>query len=201
MRLLLARHGQTDWNLAQRFQGHSDVSLNELGVKQAKAMKSRLGNETIDFIYSSDLCRASETARIVSEDTIQIQTDARLREVNFGGWEGLTYAEIQEKYPNELIAWEKNVFQTVSPNGENLSQVTKRVQVFLDELRTSKENKTILLVTHGGVIKILVCLALNIPVTMYWQFQVAPASLSEIGFYPAGAILSLLNDANHLGDL
>lgn len=201
MKLLLARHGQTDWNLAGRFQGHGDIPLNELGLKQAKAMKLRLENETIDFIYSSDLCRAVETARIISEETIQVQTDSRLREVNFGDWEGLTYTEIQKKYPAELAAWEKDVFHNAPPGGETLEQLAGRAKVILTKLSTHQENRTILLVTHGGMIKVLICLALNLPVTMYWQFQVTTASLSEIEFFPLGAILNFLNNTNHLGDL
>jgi broad specificity phosphatase PhoE len=98
MKFLLIRHGQTDWNLAQRFQGQSDIPLNEVGKKQAMALADRLTNESINIVYSSDLQRAIETSKIImqmSDCKPDLHPDQRLREVNFGDWEGLTYDEIK----------------------------------------------------------------------------------------------------------
>ena len=201
MRLLLVRHGETDWNLAQRFQGHSDVPLNQVGLQQAQALKDRLSDEIITSFYSSDLERAHETAKIIANRKIDLQSDARLREVHFGDWEGLTYYEIQKKYPGQLAAWEQDVYKVAPPNGETLEALASHTQSFLNDLLLNHKDETILIVAHGGVIRVLICLALNLPATMHWQFQVAPASLSEIGFYPAGAILNFVNDTCHLSSL
>jgi len=198
MKLFLVRHGETDWNLAQRFQGHSDVPLNKVGFQQAKALRDRLDSETIASIYSSDLERAYETAKIISNGKNRLQTDIRLREVHFGDWEALTYNEIQQKYPGQLAAWEQDVYKTAPPNGETLEQLAEHTQSILNDLLMNHKDETILIVSHGGVIKVLICLALNLPAALYWQFHIDSASLSEIAFYPAGAILNFLNDTSHL---
>lgn len=198
MKLLLVRHGETDWNLSQRFQGHSDVPLNQVGCQQAMALANRLANQRTDCIYSSDLQRASTTAKIISNGKIEIRTDSRLREINFGLWEGLTYHEIKEKYKDALSAWENDPYQNSPTHGETLEQLVKRVQSMLDKLCEKHKGQNILVVAHGGVLQTLICLALNLPPVMYWQFHLSPASLSEISFYPAGATLNLLNDSSHL---
>ncbi len=200
MKLFLVRHGQTDWNLAQRFQGQSDIPLNEGGRKQAAALAGRLLNQSIDVVYSSDLIRAVETAKIICKSGWQsgLRQDPRLREVNFGDWEGLTYNEIKEKYSSELNAWESAVYKNAPPNGETLEQLEIRAQSALNDIRESCKDKMVLIVAHGGVLQTLICLALNLSPAMYWQFHLSPASLSEIAFYPAGAIVNLLNDTSHL---
>ena len=198
MKLLLVRHGQTDWNIARRFQGQSDIPLNEVGKKQAKALANRLLNQPFDFVYSSDLQRATETAKIICKS--EWHPDLRLREVNFGDWEGLTYNEIKEKHPDPLSAWENDIYKNAPPNGETLEQLSARVQSMLGELYAKRQDQTVLIVAHGGVLQTLICLALNLKPTMYWQFHLSTASLSEIAFYPkgAGAIVNLLNDTSHL---
>lgn len=200
MKLFLVRHGQTDWNLTRHFQGQTDVPLNQTGIQQVQQVAKRISAEKIDLIYSSDLSRAVETAKIIRAAGVKptLQIDPRLREVNFGDWEGLTYNEIKEKYPDSLASWERDVYGSSPPNGETLEDLAKRVQSFLDDLLQKYTDEIVLVVAHGGVLQVLVCLALKLPPMMYWQFYLATASLSKISFYPAGAILSLLNDISHL---
>ncbi|RJP48258.1 MAG: alpha-ribazole phosphatase [Anaerolineaceae bacterium] len=198
MKLYLIRHGQTDWNLAQRFQGQSDIPLNEIGRRQANALAGRLSSQPFDVVYSSDLQRALETTNIIAGDRLEIKEDVRLREMNFGDWEGATYNKIKEEYPDALTAWEDDVYKNAPPNGETLEQLAIRAQSVLKDILENWKDKTVLLVAHGGVLQSLICLALNLPPRMYWQFHVSPASLSEISFYPAGAIVNLLNDISHL---
>lgn len=196
MKLLLIRHGQTNWNLEQRFQGQSDIPLNETGRKQAQALAERLTTEQFDAVYSSDLQRATETASIIRRSGFQ--PDTRLREVHFGDWEGLTYNEIKAKHPEPLAAWEADIFKNAPPKGETLEGLAIRVQSMLDELHEKHDDQNILIVAHGGVLQTLICLALKLPPTMYWQFHLSTASISELAFYPAGAILNSLNDTSHL---
>ena len=107
MRLLLVSHAQTDWNVQGRFQGHTDIPLNEHGRRQAKLWQKRLASEAIHAVVASDLLRAAQTAAILAAPHgLDIRTDRRLRELSFGDWEGLTYAEIQERYPTALAAWQ-----------------------------------------------------------------------------------------------
>lgn len=197
MKLVLIRHGQTDWNLAQRLQGHSEIPLNATGRDQASALARRLSNQSFDLIYTSDLERAMETATILAGGKKEVKTDPRLREINFGAWEGLTYDEIKQKYPEKLALWENDVYHNAPPNGETVEQLTKRIKLALDDLNAN-HNRTLMVVAHGGALQSMVCLALNLSPRMYWQFQLSPASLSEISFYPAGAMINLWNDTSHL---
>jgi alpha-ribazole phosphatase len=203
MKLFLVRHGQTDWNLNQRFQGQSDIPLNESGRQQATALGSRLKHEHIDIIFASDLQRAHETANIIAahHHASEIRIDKRLREMNFGAWEGLTYDEIKRSDPATLAAWEADISTTAAPNGEMLNQLTMRVESVLNDLRAQYADKTILIAAHGGPLQILLCLALNISPSRYWQFHLSPASLSKIAFYPAGTIINLMNDTCHVSPL
>jgi len=201
MRLILVRHGQTDWNTAQRFQGQSDIPLNELGRRQADALANRLSAQPIDVIYSSDLQRAFDTASLIARGKIEVRADARLREVNFGDWEGLTYNEIKIKYPDAFTAWENDVCKNAPPKGETLEQLTVRTQSILTDLHEKYQDQTVLLVAHGGALQTMICLALDLKPTRYWQFHLSPASLSDISFYPAGAIVNLLNDTSHFANI
>jgi len=206
MKLFLVRHGQTDWNILRRFQGQSDIPLNEVGQKQAMALADRLSTQHIDTLYFSDLQRTHETANIISSLSgckPELHPDPHLREINFGDWEGLTYNEIKEKYPDALAERENDIYKNAPPNGETLEQLCTRVRTILDELYAKHKDQVVLIVSHGGVLQILLCLALNLKPTMYWQFHLSTASLSEVAFYPKGdgAILNLLNDICHLEKL
>ncbi len=199
MKLLLARHGLTDWNAANRFQGQTDLPLNHTGVEQARALARRLAREEIGSIYSSDLQRAAETARaIVGYQKCSILFDPRLRELHFGAWEGMTYDEIRQNGPARAKEWEASPGEVKPPGGETFTQLIERVRPFLQEILEKHGQQTILLVAHGGPLQVLVCLALRLSADRYWQFHIAPGSLSELGFYPAGAMLNSLNDISHL---
>jgi len=198
-RLLLVRHGLTDWNAAQRFQGQCDIPLNQAGQRQAFALAARLAGESLQAIVTSDLQRAQATAQaIVACQTCPVVIEGRLREIGFGDWEGLTYAEIAICDPSGLAAWEEDILENAPPGGETLNQLAGRVQAALDELLLAHEGKTLLLVAHGGPLQVLVCLVLGLPPEMYWHFHLSPGSLSEIAVYPQGAIVNLLNDTRHL---
>lgn len=193
MKLFLLRHGQTDWNLAGRFQGQSDIPLNETGRAQAQALGARLAGQPFDARYTSDLARAIETAQIALPQKPAIP-DSRLREISFGAWEGLTYPEIQQAFPAQVAAWEADVFHIAPPGGESLALLAKRVGEFLNHLQNTHTGQNILLVAHGGVFQVMLCLALGLAPTQYWQFRLEPGSLSELAFYPAGVIVNRLNE-------
>jgi len=198
IRLLLVRHGLTDWNAAQRFQGQHDVPLNLTGRQQAAALGERLAGEPIQAIYASDLQRAQATARaIAARHPCPVVVKPRLREISFGAWEGLTYAEIASGDPAMLAAWENNILENAPPGGETLNQLARRVQTVLDDLLAAHEGATLLLVAHGGPLQVLACLALGLPPEKYWMFHLSPGSLSEIAIYPQGGIVNLLNDTCH----
>jgi len=198
VRLILVRHGETIWNDERRYQGEADLPLSESGEIQARQVAVRLADEAIDLIYSSDLKRALQTAdRVAAVHGTKIIVERRLRELSFGAWEGLTYAEIQERYPQALARWEEEPLVTAPPGGESLNGLVGRVKDFCDDLKRLEE-ETVLLVSHGGPLRELICLALGLAPTDYWRLRLDPGSVSELYLYPESAILALLNDRHHL---
>ncbi len=199
LQLLMVRHGETDWNLTHRFQGHSDVPLNKNGREQVAAIARRLASEDLHTIYASDLSRAWDTAVAIGDHhTCEIIADPRIREGNFGQWEGMTYAEIETRDPQAVKAWHEDLLNFAPPDGETPLQVAARVAAFNDDLRANHQNETLLLVAHGGALQILICLLLDISIEKFWQFNLDHCSLTKISVYPEGAIINLLNDANHI---
>ncbi len=193
-RIYLVRHGETAWNAEGRFQGQSDKPLDEKGKQQANALGQHLKGKKLAAIYSSDLQRAWETARIISSfNTMPVTPHPGLREMSFGSWEGMTYDQIQAKYPDELAAWRDNILTTSPPGGENLEQLATRVMAVYDDICHKYKNGTLLVVAHGGVLQVMLCLALELSPHKYWHFHLDPGSLSEIAIYPEGVILNRLN--------
>ena len=151
--IYLIRHGQTDWNLDRKLQGQTDIPLNNNGKEQAKEAAKEIANLKIDRIISSDLLRAKETAEIINKKIgAEISFDKRLREVNYGDFEGRLIETIKDE------DW--NVFNQnpEKKNGESRKQVYERVKKFLQEI---KEDENVLVVTHGGALKMMLYYAKN----------------------------------------
>ena len=199
LRLLLARHGLTDWNATHRFQGQTNIPLNEIGIQQAQALSNRIAGESIDHIYASDLDRARQTAASISaHHHCPLDFDPALRELHFGEWEGFTYQQIQERDPNSLKSWNLDLYENGPPGGESLNELADRISLFMEEILREHSSETVMLVAHGGTLTVLLCLVMDLSPQRYWQFHLSPASLSEIRFYSAGAIINLINDTSHL---
>ena len=202
-RLLIVRHGQTDWNSSGRFQGQTDIPLNPAGLKQAQAIAERLAFETPAAIYASDLQRAWQTAEIIHsamppERRCPLIADSRLREMCFGKWEGLTYSEIQARQPRLLQRWESDLEHTAPPDGETLLGMAERVQAAYDSILATHPETSVVVVAHGGPLQMLIARALGMPAGRFWQVHLSNASLSLLNVYPEGAIVNLLNSADHL---
>ncbi len=199
VRLLLIRHAATAWTAQGRFQGQTDIPLSPHGRRQATALAQRLMAETLHMLYASDLQRAWETARaLAAPHALHVHAEPRLREMAFGRWEGLTYAEIQQQDAQSLAAWKRDQLHSAPPGGETLRQMTERVMIAYANMLAAGQDKTVGLVAHGGPLQLLLCRALGLPPQAYWQFAVSPASLSELCVYEQGAILTRLNDMHHL---
>jgi broad specificity phosphatase PhoE len=141
--ILLARHGETDWNLERRVQGHSDRPLNESGRAQALALADRLSTESLDAVYSSDLARARETAAVIAaRHGLDVIETSDLREKDFGSWEGMTDTEIFARFPNAHRGeW---------GDGESRDELADRVVAALKEIAAAHLGGRVLVVTHGG---------------------------------------------------
>lgn len=201
MKLFLTRHGQTDWNIARRYQGHSDTALNQVGIRQAELLAQRLSRETIHAIYTSDLSRAMDTANRIQSLQMTakaITTDVRWRELSFGDWEGMTYEEMSAHSPELFDAWMKDSLTISTPNGETHKQLAERVQTAFNELKKNHKDETVLVVGHSGSMQTLLALTLGVDLRRYWQFRVSQASLSELTVYDDSVVLNLFNDVSHL---
>ncbi len=198
-RLLLVRHGITEFNSARRFMGYSDVELSAAGYRQVERLRSRLADDKIDAVYSSDLSRALVTAEIISsEHKLDIVTCPELREVNYGNVEGLTFEEIKRLYPEVAESIANFSLRLKFPGGEDFEEFIERTNKFLDKLKRHTPSQTILIVSHSGPIRVLMCRLLGMDLGHWRQFRIDNASLSIVETYSQGAIVSLLNDTAHL---
>lgn len=181
LRLWIVRHGVTRWNQQDRYQGSSDVPLNRRGRKQALQLAERLADQKIKAIYTSDLARAVQTAKIIAARVqLPVVRDPRLREINFGDWEGKTFAEIQYAQPKLLSQWLAEPESITSPRGEAFGDFLNRVRALFQELGARYPQGTMVLVTHAGPAGILICLALGKEPKDFWRFKVDPGSISEV---------------------
>jgi broad specificity phosphatase PhoE len=155
-RLLIVRHGETDWNREGRWQGHAGPGLNELGRRQAAAIAGRLAHDAPDVLISSDLARATETAALIGERTgLEARLDPRFREVDVGEWSSLTRSEVSERYPEAYRQWEHGR-NAGYPGGETFQELQDRCQAALDDLLDHEAGRTIVLVAHGGSIRAMI---------------------------------------------
>jgi alpha-ribazole phosphatase len=179
--LILVRHGETDWNRDGRWQGHADAPLNERGREQARMLADELGDEDVAAVYSSDLSRARETAEIIAERLggPRVKADDRLREVNVGGWSGLTTAEIHARFPDEVDRWRAGDRAHTFDGGESYAVMGERVVAALEDIATRHPDEQVLVVLHGGPIRALLAHAAGIT---YEEQRHRRAHLDNCGF-------------------
>lgn len=151
-RIILVRHGETDWNAAGRIQGHSDTPLNTMGREQAQRVAARLAREPLRAIYASDLARAHQTATIIGQPLqLGVVTSPGLRERRYGVWEGLTWAEIQARYPEQLFERQARPMDFAPPGGETGNQLLARALADLQGIAHRHPGQMVAVVTHGGL--------------------------------------------------
>ena len=180
-RIWLVRHGQTTWNEQGRFCGHTDIPLSTTGRKQARKLASFLQHRPIAAIYSSDLSRARETAEIIARKRpIDSIVSPAWREINFGAWEGLTYEEIAAS-SGEQQGFFTQPEHVAPPQGETLEEVMQRAIPALREIvHYDEQQGEIVLVSHGGLLRGLLCSLLGMPLSNQWQLRIDTGSLSAI---------------------
>jgi ribonuclease H / adenosylcobalamin/alpha-ribazole phosphatase len=198
---VLLRHGQTPMSVQKRYAGRSDVPLTDVGVQQAAAAAKRLASAGLGVIVTSPLLRAAQTAQEVAAVTgAAVVTDEGFRETDFGAWEGLTFAEVRERWPAEVTAWLADP-EVAPPGGESFTDVSMRVTAALHRVLAAREGQTVLIVSHVTPIKTLVTAALLAPPAALYRMHLDVAALSEIDWYADGpAVLRTFNDTGHLSD-
>ncbi|HYO43172.1 MAG TPA: histidine phosphatase family protein [Candidatus Limnocylindrales bacterium] len=224
--LVLTRHGLTDRSEPEQHLGqHIDISLSDAGRRQAEALSRRLAGVRFERVISSPLFRAQETAEMLSRGGIRIETDPRLKEMDYGGWEGLTYEQIADRDGAARREWELAPDRLACPGGESGEDVARRVRSFLDDLLAEHKawharasfraatsfggpggvpaGRSVLAVAHSSTNRVLMCLALGTDIRDYRKrFVQAQANLTvlrwEAGDGPADAKLLVANDLGHL---
>jgi ribonuclease H / adenosylcobalamin/alpha-ribazole phosphatase len=197
---LLLRHGQTPMSVEKRYAGRTDVPLTEAGLTQAAAAAKRLASAGIDAIVTSPLQRTVQTAEAVAAVTgVPVTADEGFRETDFGDWDGLTFAEVRERWPSEMTAWLADP-QIAPPGGESFAEVSERVTAALARVLAGRAGQRVLIVSHVTPIKTLVAAALLAPPPALFGMHLDVAALCEIDWYADGpAVLRSFNDTAHLG--
>jgi broad specificity phosphatase PhoE len=198
-RLILVRHGETTWNAEQRIQGQLDAELSPLGREQAVRVAGFLSAEPIAAIYSSDLSRARETAAVIGAAIgVPVQLAPGFREAGFGEWEGLTVAEIRERFAEEYRLWREDAITNRPPGGETIEDLQARAVAAARAILTQRPGETVLIVAHGGPVRTLVCGLLELPLAVYPRLRVDNGGITRLAFGARGGVLASFNETGHL---
>jgi len=204
LKFLVIRHGETTSNAEKRFSGHQDVDLTEKGIWQAEQLSYYLKDEQIDAIYSSDLKRAIHTAKIViGNRELPLCVEPHFREIHFGDWEGVRFEELDaENGEGHSSSWWKQP-ESPLPGGESVIDLRKRVKVGLEKVikehNQEDQCKTVAIVCHGGVSRIIIGIALDIPIKKIWYIKQYSTALNVIMYYQKSVyFVESINDITHL---
>lgn len=205
-KVILVRHGQTLWNLEMKYQGHCDIALTDKGIQQAELAANRLAEENISAIYASDLDRAFKTAQcIAKKHDLSVTAIPGLREINFGDWEGMTFEGINDSANHH---WSEEMTKVFShpgdaqiPGGETFQQVKERAMLALNQLVAAHPDQTIVVVSHGGTIRTVLCAILDIHLNNLWKIKQDNTAINMLEYFDDQVFVSLVNDAYHLKGL
>jgi probable phosphoglycerate mutase len=203
LNIILIRHGETAWNAERRLQGHLDIPLNAEGERQAKLLAEALAPESIDLVAASDLQRARQTAQAVATPRkLSVHIEPGLRERCYGGFEGLLYSEIEQRFPAEFAAWQARDIDGVLPSGKNRGEsfrefYTRSTDAIL-ALAAAHPGRTLALVAHGGVLECAYRMALGLPLETPRDFKVFNASINRFRIDDGKLVLQSWGEVAHL---
>lgn len=195
-RLFLVRHGETaNTNGVFRYNGSIDVDITELGVRQMNTVADRLKKEPIKHVYSTGLIRTVKGAGIIScHHGIEPKVDERFKELHAGRWEGMSFAEVMEHYPQEVNdRYEDILNYRIKDGGESILDVKARVIPALYDLIQCHKNESVVIVAHGGVNRVILCHALNLGLENFFRIEQDYGCLNIIDFYDNTAVVRLVN--------
>ncbi len=200
-KIIIARHGETEWNVNEIFRGRQNVRLNKLGIKQAEQLGNHMKNESVQAIYSSPLKRAIDTATYVAKHHgLDVNVTSELTDFNYGVWEGLTRQEVSDKYRGLYEQWLKEPHLVKIPGGESLEQVRDRARSLVDRV-VLKNNDTVVLVSHRVVIKVLTCSMLNLENSYFWYIKQDLGGITIFKYEGRHYKLIKHNDTSHLSQI
>jgi alpha-ribazole phosphatase len=199
IRLYVVRHGATVWNKETRYQGQTDIPLNEEGERQAEKIAARFAGECIQAVYSSPLKRAFDTAKqIARPHSLDVCCLPGMLEIGFGDWEGKEYTHIRQQYSEELRRWIQNPLDNHVPNGEALPELHQRVEGALQEILSSHEEGNVVLVAHSGSIRMLFCCLLKMDLSAFWRIMQFNGAINQIEFRNGVPTVFTMNDTQHM---
>jgi phosphoserine phosphatase len=202
LEIILVRHGETAWNAGETFRGKKDVPLNETGLKQAQLLGEYLRDEKIDIIYSSPLSRAVKTAEAVAAPhELEVKIVNNLSDMDFGEWEGLTLAEVQECYEEVYRDWMDTPEQVKIPGGETLQDVEDRAVPFLQEAVARLGEGKLVFVSHRVVLKVIICNLLCLGNAGFFNVKLDNAAITRFVFDGSRTVLTGHNDTGFLKSL
>ena len=197
--IYIVRHGQTEWNLLGKTQGHGNSDLTPKGIEQAELLADSMTKYPIDYIYSSDLGRAYQTAEIIGNKlNIEVEKTEALREMNFGTWEGRIIKDIIEEDPELYKMWRNEPHIAKIPQGETLSQIKERTHAFIKEINEKYDGKHIVLVTHSLCARIMLLSFLDSDVKNIYRINQANTALNIIELRDYGPVVMKMNDTTHI---
>jgi broad specificity phosphatase PhoE len=186
-KLILIRHGETDWNVDGRWQGQADVPLNAHGRQQAMQIAKTLASKDISAIYSSDLGRAVETAETLARfKRLSVHIDRRLREIHQGDWQGLLVTEIKARYAGLFDERMNNPLEIAPPGGETVSQLKERILLAINEIIQEYPHETVAVVSHGFALALLRTHLNQLPIEQVWTSLPDPGQWTVIEVDPGG---------------
>ena len=198
-RLLLIRHGETDWSRERRFTGARDLPLSSRGRFQSEAVAGALAERPLAAVWTSPLERARSTAEAVAKPhRLEPHVAPAFREMAFGQWEGLTRDEVAARFPEPTQAWVTTPHLVTPPGGETLAQVGARVAAGLEEVLRAHEGVAVVLVTHAIVIRLLVLAGLGLGPERLWTVDASPAGITEIEYTDSWTVVHRMNTRSHL---
>ena len=199
--IIIARHGQTKWNVGEVFRGRIDIELDEIGEKQAELLAEYLSGRKIDTVYSSPLKRALKTAEaIASYHQLEVEITPGLIDFSYGEWQGLSHQEVKDRYQELYAEWITNPHQAKMPDGESLEDVRKRVLAVVDEV-TAKYAGTVILVAHRVVNKVLICALLGLDNSHFWNIRQDTCGITTFTYENGRFILTEHNNTSYLEPL
>lgn len=201
MRLILVRHGQTEWNAGGRYQGQSNVALSNTGRKQARFLAERFPVRQLDAIYTSDLDRAKETAECVGKRLgLTVCPEKAFRELSFGDWEGLTYQEISSRWPEEAEKLFTAPDELVIPHGETFRDLQKRALDKIYSLYEKHIDQTVAVFAHGAINKTILAGLMHIPLHYLWSLRQDNTAVNILRLDDGYVMVELINSTSHLGE-
>jgi len=199
--IILARHGETEWNVEEVFRGRIDVELNQTGIKQAELLAEYLSGIKIDAVYSSPLKRALKTAELIAGyHKLRVEITPGLTDFDYGGWQGLSHKEVKDRYKELYNEWNKNPHLVKMPGGESLNGVRERALGVMHEV-LAKHNSTVVLVSHRVVNKVLICALLGLDDSHFWNIRQDNCGITTFACEKGRFILTKHNDTSYLSPL